>query len=124
GDKVNRDKYLAIGKELYPNDSFWCEAELLEANDDKKKMFVIYDRLLSGPCGTYKMYYNYAVDLFNYSYAGDTPVDFAVTQARLTEILKKTLAINSTAEANLLMSRHIFASINKYYDAIADIKGT
>lgn len=125
GEKVKRDKYLAIGRELYPKDPFWCEAELLEAGDDVKKMFPIYDKLIQGSCGTYEMHYNYAVDLFNYAYAGDsTPVDYESIRAKLTEVLTKTLSLKSTTEANLLMSRHVFASINDLYDAITVIKGT
>ena len=47
-----------------------------------------------------------------------------LNKAKLTEILKKAIAINSTTEANLLMSRNIFAYINAFYDAINAIKGT
>ena len=124
GNKEKRDKYLAIGRELYPKDPFWCEVDLIEGGDDPKKMFAIYERLLQGPCGTYEMHYNYAVDLFNYTYAGDTkPDDYTAMQAKLTEILKKTIAINSNTDANMLMSRNIFASINQLYDSVIAIKG-
>jgi hypothetical protein len=125
GNKEKRDKYLAIGKEVYPKDPFWCEVDLVEAGDDAKKMFPIYERLLQGPCGTYEMHYNYAVDLFNYTYAGDTkPDDFLATQAKLSEILKKAISMNSNPDANMLMARHIFAGINQLYDSVTAIKGT
>ena len=125
GNMEKRDKYLAIGRELYPKDPFWCEVDLLEAEDDVKKMFPIYDKLLQGPCGTYEIHYNYAVDLFNYTYAGDEkPADYAATQAKLGEVLKKTIALNNTPDANMLMARNVFAAINELYDSISAIKGT
>jgi tetratricopeptide (TPR) repeat protein len=125
GDKAKREKFIAIGRELYPNDPFWCEVDLIEADEDPVKMFPIYEKLMQGPCGTYELIYNYAVDLFNYNYAGENkPDDFAEKQAKLTEVLKKAIAKESTIDANLLMSKHIFSAINELYDEINAIKGT
>ena len=124
-DKPNIDKYTAIGKGLYPNDPFWCESALIAAGEDQKKMFAIYETLIKGPCGSYQMLYNYAIDLFNYCYAADsTPKDYNNAREKLTEILTKAIALKSSTEANMLMSRHIFAYINDLYDEITAIKGT
>lgn len=126
GDKANLDKYLAIAKELYPKDEFWCEVGLKEAEGDKKKLFAKYDELLASGCDTYFTRYNYGVEMFNYAYVGENPpADRAAIQSKIEEVLKKAIEMNPTApEANMLMCRHYFA-ILKYlgedYDAV---KGT
>jgi tetratricopeptide (TPR) repeat protein len=125
GDLANKEKFLKIGRELYPDDPFWCEVDLIEAGEDPVKMFPIYEKLMQGPCGTYELMYNYAVDLFNYLYAGESkPANFTEKQTKLTEVLQKTIAKESTIDANLLMSKHIFSQINEIYDEVNAIKGT
>ena len=98
GDKTKTAKYIGIGRERYPNDPFWCEAPLIEAGEDHKKMFVIYEILIKDSiCGNYQMRYNYAVDLFNYCYAGDSTLkDYDSTRKKLTEILTSAISLQST----------------------------
>jgi len=125
GDKVKMEKYLALGKEVYPQDEFWCQIGVSEAWDDKKKLFTVFEELINGSCGTYTNYYNYAVELFNYSFAGDKrPEDFATQQAKVPEMIKKALAIKPTVEANMLMSRYYFGHINDHFDALNAVKGS
>ncbi|HVZ55610.1 MAG TPA: hypothetical protein VG870_03040, partial [Chitinophagaceae bacterium] len=125
GDKANMDKYMALGKELYPTNEYWCSVQLKEAGDDKAKLFAKYDELTSGGCGTYSMYYNYAAELFNYLYTQDKkPADYAEKQGKLTDVLKKTIAVNNTPEANLLAARNVYNQIYDLQDKQDAIKGT
>jgi hypothetical protein len=125
GDNANRDKYLAIGREVYPNDPYWTQLELDEAGTDKKKLFTKYEKLISENPNDYNIHYNYVVEMFNYAFVGDNrPEDFAAIDARLPVVAKKTIELNSTAEANMLMCRYHFAHINDMLDAYNAIKGT
>jgi hypothetical protein len=124
GDKEKRDKYFAIGKELYPKDEFWLQMELKEAGDDRKKLFAKYEELTSKNPDNYSLLYNYCVELFNYGLAQEKrPDDFVTVDTKLYEALKKTIALNSTAEANMLMCRYLFFHINDMTDAYNAVKG-
>ena len=74
----------------------------------------------------YLMSYNYAVELFNYTYAGDTkPADYKETQKKIESVLKSTIAANkSYPEANVLMARHFYNVLYDYQDDMQAIKGT
>lgn len=125
GNKEMTDKYMAIGKEVYPNDPYWNDLELKSAGEDVKKKFAKYDELLAKNPNDYTLHYNYMVEMFNYAFVGDKrPDDFAAIDAKMPEVGKKTLAINSTPEANMLMCRYHFAHINDLLDAYNAIKGT
>jgi hypothetical protein len=125
GDKANRDKYLAIGRELYPENEYWCEVQLKDAGTDKKQIFAKYDELLSGTsCNGYTMYYNYSAELFNYLFTQDKkPADYKETYTKLQDVLKKGIAIKSTPEANLLMARATYNGVYDLEDAMAAVKG-
>lgn len=126
GDKANRDKYIALGRELYPQDEYWCEVELKDAGSDKKKLFAKYDELLAGTnCSGYTMYYNYSAELFNYLFTQEKkPADYKEIYAKLQDVLKKGIAVKSTPEANLLMARSVYNGVYDLEDAMTAIKGT
>jgi hypothetical protein len=124
-DMVNRDKYMAIGKEVYPNDPYWTQSELEEAGTDKQKLFAKYDKLIADNPTDYSLHYNYVVEMYNYAFVGDKrPDDYAAIDARLPIVAKKTIELNSTSEANMLMCRYHFAHINDLLDTYNAIKGT
>ena len=124
GDTLNRDKYLAIGKELYPKDEYWCLIGINEDEKDKKKLFAQYDALMNSSCSSYAIGYNYAVEIYNYCFAQEKhPDDFTTIHPKLPEVLKKTIAINSTPEANMLMCRYHFGLINDQLDVYNAMKG-
>lgn len=125
GDKANTDKYLAVGREVYPTDQYWCEFTLYGLDKDKKALFEKYDALLDGgPCDNYNTRYNYAVEMYNYNYTQDKkPDDYAAIQTKLEDVMKKALEMNSTPEANLLMTRHLYNQAYDYIDAQSAIKG-
>lgn len=125
-DMTNREKYLVVGRELYPNNDFWVEIELNEVDPkDKLKLFSKYEELNAKYPGRYLMHYNYSVELYNYTYTGDTkPANYAEMQAKLESVLKKTIELNPTPEANLLMSRHYYMVIYDLQDAQKLIRGT
>ncbi|HYC40741.1 MAG TPA: hypothetical protein VEB63_09650 [Chitinophagaceae bacterium] len=125
GDKERTEKYLAIGKEVYPQDEFWCQVGLADLWDgDKRKLFARFEELINSNCSTYLNYYNYAVELFNFTFAAEKrPDDFATLEARIPALLKKALESRQTVEANMLMARYYFGHINDLYDQLGTIKG-
>lgn len=124
-DIANREKYLAVGKELYPASPFWCEVELKGLEDDKDKLFAKYDELVNGSCKNYALLYNYGAELFNYIYTQDEkPADYQAKKEKLNEVLKTAISLENSPEANLLMARHVYNEVYDAQDAQAAIKGT
>ena len=125
-DKVNKEKYLALGRELFPADDRWYQIELEEVDEkDKKALFAKYEELMPKYPDKHLMYYNYAVYLFNYTYAADTkPADYKEMQKKIESVLKATIAINkSYPEADVLMARHFYNVLYDYQDDMQAIKG-
>lgn len=125
GDKDNQQKYLAIGKELYPTNDYWVEAELEPVRDNKPQLFAKYQELIGKNPGSYYLNYNYAVELFNYLYANDQkPADAANYEALLEPAIANAIKANSNADANYLMVRYMTEKIYRTEDAMRAVKGT
>jgi hypothetical protein len=125
-DQANVEKYFALGRELYPAEDRWYQMELEQVDaKDKKALFAKYDELMPKYPNKHLMTYNYAVELFNYTYAGDSrPADYKEKQQKIESVLKKTIEINkSYPEANVLMSRHYYNVLYDYQDDMQAIKG-
>ena len=126
-DMPNREKYIQLGRELYPANDYWCIVELDDVDEtDKKKLFAKYDELLGGKCGErYTLLFNYSVEMFNYAYMSDSkPAEYKDIQGKIESTLKKAIELNSTPEANMLMARHFYNMIYDLQDQQRAIKGT
>lgn len=126
-DRATREQYLQLGRQLYPADDRWYQIELDEVDaKDKKALFAKYEELIPKYPDKYIMLYNYAVELFNYTYAGDKkPADYKETQKKIESVLKTTMSVNkSYAEANVLMARHFYNVLYDIQDEMQAIKGT
>lgn len=125
GDAANRDKYLALGKELYPKSDYWYEAQLGPVRDDKPKLFAKYKELTTANPSSYYLNYNYAVELFNYGFASDNkPADAATYEPQIEPAIKAAIAAQPSADANYLMVRYLTEKIYRTEDAMRAIKGT
>lgn len=125
GDNANKEKYFQLAKQLYPNVA-WYEEELKAVDPkDKKALFAKYDQLLPKYPKEYFLYYNYAVELFNYADIGDPrPADHKEVQAKLETILKAAIDIDKTKpDANFLMAVHFYNMIYDIQDEARAIKG-
>lgn len=69
-DRTSAVKYLDLGKELYPKDSFWEEYEMQMIRDsgDKKALFDKYESLIAKNPSDYLTLYNYSVELYQTAY--------------------------------------------------------
>lgn len=123
-DEANKAKYLALGRELYPESDYWLEVELTPVREDKPKLFAKYLELTKANPQNYYLNYNYAVELFNYIYAGDKkPADAASFEPMVEEAIANAIKANSTPDANLLMVRYLSEQIYKTEDVNRTIKG-
>ena len=126
-DMLNCEKYLHLGRELFPDNDFWYQTELANTNEkDKKALFAKYEELLSKYPNKYILLYNYAVELFNYAYVGDNkPADYKEVQNKIEWAAKKSLELNTSyIEPNVVLSMHFY---NKAYDLqeeFSKIKGS
>jgi hypothetical protein len=112
-------KYLTAGKEVYPDDEYWIKMELGNVAGTKER-FTRYEQLLQKYPNNFQLMIDYAVELFNYVYADDVPVDFDAKQTRLQTLLVKSIAVDpNSALANSVMSQHVY---NQVYDMESDLK--
>jgi hypothetical protein len=110
-DMANREKYLQMGREFYPEDDFWYQTELSDVDEkDKKALFAKYENLSVKYPTKHILFYNYAVELFNYLYTGDKkPDDYKESQKKLETAIKRSLeAKKDYTEANVIISRHFY----------------
>jgi len=126
GDDANRAKYVALGRELYPESGYWCESGLRDVDEnDKAALFAKYEELTSGDCATYSLLYNYAAEMFNYCFTQDKkPDDYAARIDKIQSVLDKALQEKNTPEANLLLARTMYNDIYELEDAEQAIRGT
>ncbi|HEX2533146.1 MAG TPA: hypothetical protein VHK69_05395 [Chitinophagaceae bacterium] len=125
GDQANRDKYMAYGKELYPDYEYWIEADLGPLKENKPALFAKYDELVNANPSKYYLAYNYAVELFNYVYANESkPADASNYEPKIEPAIQKALSAQNTPEANLLMLRYLSEKTYKMEDQARAIRGT
>ena len=125
-DLVNREKYLQLGNELYPEDDFWYQTELSDIPEkDQKALFAKYEELIPKYPGKIVLPYNYSVELYNLLYVGDNkPSNYKELQTKLEATIKQTLSIKKDyPEANILMSRHYYNLVYDLQDEQRAIKG-
>jgi tetratricopeptide (TPR) repeat protein len=67
------NRYLLIGKEIYPQDPFWASLELdmTREKGDKDALFATYEKTITGEPSNHLYRYNYAVELYQFAYDVD-----------------------------------------------------
>jgi len=124
-DEANAQKYIDLGKSLFPNNPNWVNYELQGLEGDKsKKMARLEEMIKQNPQNT-ELLMEYAVDLFNYTYAKDKPADYAKRQEDLTNALKKSMELNpSYAYAYYIYTQHLSNQIYDLQQSRGAVKGT
>ncbi len=122
GDIANRDKYLAISKEVFPDESYWEDYDWKFAGKDPQKRAEVLAKYPK----SYALYYNYAAEQFNELFASEKqPADYNEKEEQLEVLTQKAIDIDKTRpEANLLMARILNNKIFDLSDAYSAIKGT
>lgn len=73
-DMANAQKYLALGKEVYPKDPFWSSLDLDMSRDsgNKESLFAKYEETIAANPDNHLYRYNYSVELYQYAYNLDS----------------------------------------------------
>ncbi|HEV7620246.1 MAG TPA: hypothetical protein VGO09_00860 [Flavisolibacter sp.] len=124
--KNNREKgqkYIDLGRQMYPDEGYWVGLEFGNPATDKERI-ARYQEMLQKYPDNYALNMDYSIELFNSIYSVDKkPADYAAIQDKLQASLAKTISIKSTPLANFVMSQHIYNEIYDLEDALRLIKG-
>lgn len=124
-DSVNKTKYLAIGKEVYPENPYWLQTQIDEVGTDKSKRLARIEELQKANPTNFDLAIDYAVELFNYTYAKEKPADYEKRRDDLHVALKNAVTINPTsAYANFVMTQHLSNQVYDTQEGYNKIKGT
>jgi len=122
------NEILSKAKQLYPGDEIWVEIELkaVEEKGGKKALMMKYDELVKQNPSNFVYTYNYAVELYNCLYGKEaTNVGDTVISAKLTEVLKKAIAIEDKKDilSLMLMCNYLYNYTSDLNNATSAIKG-
>ncbi len=125
GDLATSQKYLQLGREVYPTDPFWSgfELEMLREKGTSNEVFAKYEQVIKENPDNHVYYFNYGVELYQAGYNVDStkrPANSKELIERATEQLKKSLAIKADyANANMVLGQIYYnqgvdiANVNK-----------
>ena len=126
-DQANLDAIVAKGKKNYPNNTYWNDIEMdkLSKGGDQSALFAKYEELYKQNPNNFANDYNYSVELYNSLYTKDGKnADPEAAKAKLTQVLKSTIAADTTIDATVLMMNHLFNWGADYSSAAIEVKGT
>lgn len=129
GDAATAEKYAAMGRKLYPNDTYY---DKLDLDRQRKKgvgpdLFAQYEKVIAKEPKDYDMRYDYAAEMFNWLYMDQkTPADQKPTYfEKIVEQLKKCSEIDpANPESYLLLGKSYFNEAAAIQDELKLIKGT
>ncbi len=112
-DQAKATKFLNTGKELYPDHEYWIKMEMGNVVEARQR-FARYDQLVQKYPADLELQLNYAIELYNYTYAEPQPADYENRQSRLQTLLARVLVSDSNSVmGNFIMSQHVY---NQVYD--------
>ncbi len=128
-DEVNAQKYAALGRKMYPGDTYYDKLDLDKA---KKKgigpeLFKKYDEVIAKEPKDYEMRYDYAAEMFNWLYmdqktpAAEKPTYFE----KIVTQLKACIELNpKEPDGHLLMGKAYFNEAAAIQDELKLVKGS
>ncbi len=128
-DEVNAQKYAALGRKMYPSDTYY---DKLDLDKMKKKgvgpdLFKQYEVVLAKEPKDYEMRYDYAAEIFNWLYMEQkTPADQkTATFEKIISQLKTCVEVNpKEPDAHLLLGKTYFNEAAAIQDEMKAVKGT
>jgi tetratricopeptide (TPR) repeat protein len=129
-DSANFKKYDQLGRELYPNDSYFVTIQLdwARENDDYPALFQAYDNLIAQQPDSLSNRLSYASEMFNYLFIKnpDTkPADYDAVVSKIEEVMKPVIEKDyEPASSNLILAQLFY---NEGLDLMTQsdkIKGT
>ena len=113
-DMPNATKYIALGREVYPTDTFWdaYELDMVREKGTKEELFKKYEQVIAANPTNHLFIFNYAVELYQAGYDNDItkrPANSKELIAKASEQLKKAIAINPEyANAQMVMGQLVY----------------
>jgi tetratricopeptide (TPR) repeat protein len=123
GNVLKALKYLALGREVYPNDNFWTgfELDITRESGNKSDLFNKYEQVIREHPNNPLFLFNYGVELYQAGYDPDItkrPSNSAELIARAVDVMFKVLAIKPDyANANMVLGQ-IFYNQGVEYNQI------
>jgi hypothetical protein len=124
-DEASATKYLALGKELYPDEDYWLGLEFGNVGNDKEAKLKRYEELITKYPANASLSLDYAIEQFNHTYVWEKkPADYTARQAKLQTILDKALALNAgNGTAHFIEAQHYYSQIFDLEDAKRSVRG-
>ncbi len=126
-DKANAQKYIDLGKSLFPNNPSWVAFELqgIDGEDKAGKLARLEQLVQQNPTND-MLTSEYVVELYNYNYGGEKrPADYAKRQEDLTNALKKSVELSPSEPYNFyIFALHTERQIEELKQSKNAIKGT
>ena len=110
-------KYMAQAKKHYSSDPYWeaVEIEFAVKGLENEDLFKAYETLTGTHPNSYMVFFNYGFELDKFIYSADAKgKDVSAMKKKIPELFKKAISINSTIDANMLLT-------NYYYNTSFDI---
>ncbi len=123
-DEANLQQILTKGKTNYPKNNYWNEVEMdkLSNGTDKAAMFAKYEELYVKNPANFANDYNYGVELYNSIYGKEGKNTDPAAKEKLTAVLKSAMAVDTTKDATMLLTNHLFNYAADYSTSAAAIK--
>ena len=119
-DVETAQKFLTLGKEVYPKDPFWPEFELdmMREGGDKEKLFSKYEEVIASNPENHLYHFNYGVELYQAAYNADS----AQRPANSKEMIEKSIKhLNESVKLNGEYSNSHLLLGQIYYNQGVDI---
>jgi hypothetical protein len=120
-------KYLQKAKVHYATDPYWeaVEIEYAIKGLENEELFKKYDELLLTHPKNYMVLFNYGYELDKFIYSAEAKgKDLAAYKKKIPEVFKRAIAVNSTIDANMLLTNFYYNASFDILDEVSKIKGT
>lgn len=113
-DMANATKYATLGREVYPQETFWSGFELDMAREKgtKDELFTKYEQVIKENPDNHLYYFNYGVELYQAGYNQDStkrPANSAELISRATQQIAKSIEKKADyANSQMLMGQILY----------------
>lgn len=114
GDIATSQKYVELGKSVYPTDAFWSgfEIDMLREKGTKEQLFAKYDEITTKYPDNHLFLFNYAVELYTTGYNTEMskrPANSKELIQKAIETTNKAIALKPDyANAHMLMGQILY----------------
>lgn len=125
GNTAKAEKYLASGRQLFPDPDYWLSIELGDVGNDKAARIAKLKEMVDKYPDNGSLALDYAIDLRNDALIWDTkPADYNTKKEKYLAAVAKAAELNPTSElANFLHSEYYYIQISDLEDDLRAVRG-